>query len=579
MAVDGSVLHDSHAEVLVRRALVLLLWKELGVLLRGRDENSIKREHKTPADEIPRNRHPDKADSDSMLLCRTKEGWRLKPYLNLHLYVSDPPCGDASIYQSNPASGMGRGTGPTRKCKYRYACARVFMSLVDHQRLPRAISMNPPPNRSMAGSAGEGAGLTGKCEQGLELQSCQRPTKRTCLPVPVGACQEATAVTPRHISYNKRHPGCMKFTGAKAIGSCASAVEVVHKRVIQGKATAPGEVDAIFKEDEQTLGVLRTKSGRSDIQSKARTTSMSCSDKIVKWTLLGLQGGLLSMWVEPIRLSSITVSADPSTSPASLEHALRRAVPERVERAWPGVVTGPEDPVRLAVFVTSAVFERGKTQSEWQVLQQEFEAESSGDTEIDGTSAVEGAQSVVTCTFGNKSQMIKPSKRSRTPSGTALNWFCHPKQRGGRGSCEVEVTLSGTGRKQGATGRGAWSLRTRSRLCRAKVLEEAEAVMRVTSEASAWSHSFGTEVQLGGNVGEPNQSGDGHCKSTPLRGLRTYIRLKEACGSYRMRRKAMLSHPMFDSWLVGNESLQMFLVGGDGVVPMSSTAPEGGGAQ
>ncbi|CAN0516956.1 unnamed protein product, partial [Laminaria digitata] len=24
--------------------------------------------------------------------------WRLKPHLRLHLYISDPPCGDASIY-------------------------------------------------------------------------------------------------------------------------------------------------------------------------------------------------------------------------------------------------------------------------------------------------------------------------------------------------------------------------------------------------------------------------------------------------------------------------------------------------
>jgi len=53
------------------------------------------------------------------------------------------------------------------------------------------------------------------------------------------------------------------------------------------------------------LGVLRTKPGRIDADP---TLSMSCSDKILKWTFLGLTGSLLMYFLEsPIYIYSITV--------------------------------------------------------------------------------------------------------------------------------------------------------------------------------------------------------------------------------------------------------------------------------
>ena len=55
-------------------------------------------------------------------------------------------------------------------------------------------------------------------------------------------------------------------------------------------------------------GISRLKCGRSDIKLDQRSESMSCSDKILKWNLVGIQGGLISAVNDrPIFLSSIVI--------------------------------------------------------------------------------------------------------------------------------------------------------------------------------------------------------------------------------------------------------------------------------
>ena len=66
-----------------------------------------------------------------------------------------------------------------------------------------------------------------------------------------------------------------------------------------------------------SVGLLRTKPGRGE-----PTLSMSCSDKIMKWCCLGLQGGFLSNFLKsPIYLSSIIFSKCPFN-----EESVKRAV-------------------------------------------------------------------------------------------------------------------------------------------------------------------------------------------------------------------------------------------------------------
>jgi tRNA-specific adenosine deaminase 1 len=71
------------------------------------------------------------------------------------------------------------------------------------------------------------------------------------------------------------------------------------------------------------LGVLRTKPGRAD---SPITSCMSCSDKIARWNVLGIQGALGSRFLEPLYLAAIVIG---EVSPE-----MREIVREDCERAF-----------------------------------------------------------------------------------------------------------------------------------------------------------------------------------------------------------------------------------------------------
>ena len=401
MCQNGTVINDSHAEVLARRALKLLLWNELIHDLKDSQSKDFSSDNTTKRS----------------LFCwkHMDSGMHVDPP-HYHLFVSELPCGDASIVNSDTMSTRNKNDAFQR-------------------------------------------------------------------------------------------------TGAKVI---KLSQEASTTKIVQYQA----------ENQEQQVGLIRSKSGRSDLRPCDRSMSMSCSDKILSWYFGGIQGSLLSHFIKPIYLDSIIIghhqtgdNGDEQNQIMSAKlRSLNRAIVQRLVNVRQKNISNELEKAKAkhdtkipSLHVTPIKFEYSRSNPY---------IDTSDPWVPKNASAVERKELL------RKRKRHQNVKKKRSPSGNAM-YVLFPGASNSSNQ-KIECLIGARGVRQGASKKSK-SRKTWSAVSKIKFLEYFRDVL------------FG----LSSNCVADLNLGDIHENISNM----TYKQIKERAIEYRVAKESLLLNGKFKDWL------------------------------
>ncbi|XP_055551699.1 double-stranded RNA-specific editase Adar isoform X4 [Wyeomyia smithii] len=135
MSVTGSVINDSHAEIIARRGLLDYFYSQLDLLSNNKNNNTAPSAGQPVAQYIGKNGNNNRnnnkssngevesipaAEPEESIFVNPSDGsrlYKLRDGINFHLYINTAPCGDARVFSPHENDNMDVDKHPNRKAR------------------------------------------------------------------------------------------------------------------------------------------------------------------------------------------------------------------------------------------------------------------------------------------------------------------------------------------------------------------------------------------------------------------------------------------------------------------------------